>query len=79
MTTLMMITDYYNGFDLSVESNMYSLWFCFTTLCDWFTKLVPLSQPVANKTSSLLAAFSRAWRRLHVFSSSSDWLIALFT
>ena len=23
-------------------------------------------------------AFSRAWRRLHVFASSSDWLIVLF-
>ena len=24
-------------------------------------------------------AFSRAWRRLHVFASNSDWSIALFT
>ena len=78
-----MITDYYNGFDLSVESiNSHSLWFCFTTLCDWLVKLARLSQPMANKTRTnraLLTAFSRAWGRLHVFSSSSDWLIALFT
>ena len=26
-----------------------------------------------------LDAFSRAWRRLHVFALSSDWFIALFT
>ena len=25
-----------------------------------------------------LSAFSRAWRRLHVFASSSDWFIVLF-
>ena len=23
--------------------------------------------------------FTRAWRRLHVFASNSDWFIALFT
>ena len=34
------------------------LLFCITTLCDWFTKLAPLSQPMAiqTKTNRLLAA-----------------------
>ena len=55
--------------------------FFFTTLRDWFLKLAPLSQPMRIKTKTyrgLLAAFSRAWRRLHVFASSSDWVTALF-
>ena len=58
------------------------LWFCFTRLCDWLAKFAPFSQPINNKTKTNRAwpdAFSRAWRKLHVFASSSDWLIMLFT
>ena len=34
------------------------LWFCITTLCDWLTKLAPLSQPmgIQTKTNRVLAA-----------------------
>lgn len=35
----LIISDYWFSdsiFHLSVESNMYLLWFCVTTLCDWF-------------------------------------------
>ena len=32
------------------------LWFCITTLCDWLTKLAPLSQPMGIKTNCVLAA-----------------------
>ena len=28
------------------------LWFCFTTLCDWFRNLAPLSQPIRCKTKT---------------------------
>ena len=55
-------------------------WFCITTLCDWLTKLAPLSQPmgIQTKTNPVLAApFSCAWRQLHVFASNSDWLVKL--
>ena len=58
------------------------LWFCFTRLYDWSTKFVPFTQPMGSQTETNRAwshAFSRAWRRLHVFASSSDWLIVLFT
>ena len=34
------------------------LWFCITTLCDWLTKLAPLSQPmgIQPKTNRVFAA-----------------------
>ena len=38
------------------------------------------NQPVRSKTKTncdLLTRVSRAWRRLHVFASSSDWFIGL--
>ena len=57
-------------------------WFCITTLCDWLTKLAPLSQPmgIQTKTSCVSAArVSRAWRPLHVFATNSDWLVVLFS
>ena len=28
------------------------LWFCATVHCDWFSKLVTLSQPMRNKTKA---------------------------
>ena len=58
------------------------LWFCITKLCDWLTKLAPLSQPMEIQPKPIVFwphAFSRAWRRLHVFASNSDWLVMLFT
>ena len=51
------------------------LWFCITTLCDWLTKLAPLSQPIVLSPH----VFSRARRQLHVFASNSDWFVVLFT
>ena len=57
--------------------------YSFLERCDWLAKLAPLSQPMRSKTKtngvSCSLAFSRACRRLHVFDSNSDWLIALFT
>ena len=51
-----------------VESNSHLLWFCITTLSDWFKNLAPLSQPIMTR----LCTFSRALRRLHVFASRFD-------
>ena len=31
-----------NNFNLSVKSNSRIVWFCFTSLCNWFIKQVPL-------------------------------------
>ena len=62
---------------------MYShlLCFYFTLLCDWLTKLAPLFQPMRSKTKTNrelhARAFSRAWRRLHVITSNSDWFTEL--
>ena len=53
------------------------LWFCITKLCDWLTKLAPLSQPMRSKTKT--NRVFAAWRQLHVFASNSDWLVVLFT
>ena len=38
--------------------DFHSLWFCITLLCDWFTKLAPLFQPmgIQTKTNRVLAA-----------------------
>ena len=61
---------------------MQLLWFCIATVCDWLKILAPLSRPIRSKTKinrALPARVSRAWRRLHVFTLSSDWLIGLFT
>ena len=66
------------------------LWFCINTLCDWLTKLVPLSQPmgIQAKTNRVLAAHvfphlevtcTAVTNQLHVFASYSDLLIVLFT
>ena len=50
------------------------------TLCAWLKNLVPLYQPISSKSKPIVTyshTFSRAWRRLHVFDSSSDWFIGL--
>ena len=46
----------------------------------WLKNLAPLNQPIRGKLQPIvtcLHAFSRAWRWLHVFASSSDWFIGL--
>ena len=58
------------------------LWFCFTSPCDWLAKLAPFFNQWEGKLKPIVPrshAFSRAWRRLHVFALSSDWPIVLFT
>ena len=60
---------------MSVESN-FTL-DCIATLCDRLKNLAPLSQPIRNETKTCSHSFSRAWHRLHVFASSSDWFIGL--
>ena len=50
-------------------------------LYDLLAKFAPISQPVRIKPKPIVACshtFSRAWRRLHVISWTSDWLMALF-
>ena len=55
------------------------LWFCFTSFCDWPAKHAPRSQPINSKTKTNRAFLARVFpRRLHVFASISDWLIAFF-
>ena len=48
----------------------------------WFGVVLQLHYSACEKAKRIKTcshAFSRAWRRLHVFTSSSDWLIALFS
>ena len=60
------------------------LWFCFTTCYVWLTKLAPLSKKFnqwelkSKPFATCSHLFSRAWRRLHVFASSSDWFTVMF-
>ena len=66
----------------SAESNSRLLWFFFTVVCDWLTKLASLSQPMRNKTKPIVPrphVFSRAWHRLLVLASDPDWFIVLCT
>ena len=58
------------------------LWFCIATVCVWLN----ISRHFLNQSevkSKLIViyshAFSRAWHGRHVFASSSDWFIGLFT
>ena len=39
-------------FKLNVEINPEFLWFCFTSLCDWFRKFAPLSRPIRFKNKA---------------------------
>ena len=56
------------------------LWFCIATLCDWLKNLAPLLDQSEVKPIVIYShAFSRAWHGRHVFASSSDWFIWLFT
>ena len=50
-------------------------------LSDWLKKLVPLSQPIRNKTKTnldLLACIFLPWTLILVFASICDWLILFF-
>ena len=40
------------------------LWFCFTSLCDWLTKLALLSQPMRNKIKPNCDWLARVFPRL---------------
>ena len=65
---------------MTVESNLRLLWFCITTLSDWFKTLAPLSQPIRSNPKPIATcscAFSRALRRLHVIASIFDWFTGL--
>ena len=56
------------------------LWLYITTLCacDWLKNLAPNQSEIKLKPiASCSHVFSRAWRRLHVFASRSDWFIGL--
>ena len=45
------------------ESDPESLRLCFTSLCDWSTKLTPLSQPIEGKTEINRALVARVFPR----------------
>ena len=69
----------YSSFHVSVQGNSRSLWFCFTSICDWLAKLAPHFQPMRYKTNRVLLA--RVFARLMLvtcISLNSDWFIALF-
>ena len=72
-----------NGFQLSVKINLQFLWFCFTTLYDWFKKQSHhlLNQSDA-KPEPIIAtwshAFSHTWRLLGVFAMSFHNIGSLF-
>ena len=56
------------------------LWFCITSLNDWFKVLAPLFQIIRSETKRIVAracTFSRALCRLRVITSSSDWFTGL--
>ena len=55
--------------------------FALVTLYDWSAKLMPLTQPIRDKTKtnhvSCLYLFSRAWCWLHVIALNADWLFVI--
>ena len=76
-----------SAFHLSVDSISHLLWFCITTLSDWFKNLAPLSQPTTSKTKpnrdSLTDVFPRSalatciclefWLVLWIVCVLCDW------
>ena len=44
----------WSGFQLIVESNLFLLWFCSATLCDWLEKLAPLFPPMTSRNQPCL-------------------------
>ena len=55
-------------FQLSVESNLGLHRFCFTSLCDWFRKLAPLSRPIRYKTKANYDLVARVFPRFRQFA-----------
>ena len=71
-----------SDFYLSFKSNSRLLWFCFTLLCDWLTKLTPLSQPMKTKTKSNGLLHARIFPPLAPVACNdvcfcSDWFMKL--
>ena len=67
---------------MSVKSNPGFVWFCFTFLCDWSRKIVPLNQPIRCKTNTNLdlvaSVFPRfAW--LACSYSEFSWALRAFS
>ena len=65
---------------MTIESNLRFIWFCITTLVDWFKKLAPLSQPIRSKTKTNRDLLSRVFPRFvpaTLFFSSFDWFTGL--
>ena len=62
--------------------NCSAIWFCIATLCDWLKMsrhFLDQSEVKPKPIVTYSHAFSRAWHGRHVFASSSDWFIRLFT
>ena len=57
---------------MSVESNFANAFVYFTAFCNLLPKFAP------NQSQFVRTTFSRARRRLHVFTSGFDWFIVLF-
>ena len=72
------------GYQFSIECwKVISRLLCITTLCDWFTKLAPLSQPIGNENPSQNQSCFRRTRfptlgASYVFAPNSDWFVVLF-
>ena len=52
------------------------LWFCITTLCDWLTKLAPLSQPMEIQTKTNCVLVARVFPSL-AFGASYMYLLRI--
>ena len=46
-----------------IESNSRLLWFCISTLSDWFENLVPLSRPLRSETKTNRGSFEHVYPR----------------
>lgn len=70
-------------FQWNVESNAGLLCIFFTSLCDWYQRLVPRSRPIRRKTKTKVLTWSRAFYRalgsLVVRTMSSHCLLKEFT
>ena len=70
-----------SSFHWNAKSILFVLWFCTTTLSNWFKRFAPLCHPIRSKTKtnrdSLTYTFSRALLRLPVCASSFDWFTGL--
>ena len=65
---------------MTIECDIAIGWFFIVTLCDWLKiqcHFLKQSEVKAKRIVTYSYAFSRAWRRRHVFGRSFDWLIGL--